>query len=138
MAADRCARAWWANGRGAELYPRRGWEVEAWEALPGVPPRVTYLSKTVALVCCHAQIGAIDENWRSQKCLHQIPRLVDRWCAVLSRICVFENVDHWRRLLLLEKVNDPNEVVEKGKYRIHGSQMPTTAADALTLPNAAR
>ena len=87
---------------------------------------------------CSAQIGAVDEDWRSQKRLYQLSRLINHWCALLPQEGIFEEVEHWRCLLPLEKVDDPNKIVEIGKAWIHRSLMPTSAADILAFPVAAQ
>ena len=85
-----------------------------------------------------AQIGSVDENRRPQKGLNQFSRLSDGWGATLPRVRILQNVDHRRRLLPLEIVDDAHQIVEVSKSGVHSAQLASCPADALALPAAAK
>ena len=83
---------------------------------------------------CPSQICSIHKHWCTNEGLHQISCFLHCIRALLSRVCVLQDVEERCCLLPLEKVDHPHQVVKESEAWIHGALLPSCAADALALP----
>ena len=87
--------------------------------------------------CC-SQVRCVDDHRRSKEGLHQLNGLFDCSCAGLPGKGILQQVDERGRLLPLEEVHNPDQIVEEAEARIHGTPLSASPADTLALPAAAQ
>ena len=81
-----------------------------------------------------AHVCYVEEDWSTQKSLHQVLDLLDCRFASLSGIGVFQNVDQGGNLLPLKKVDDVDHVEKEPEAGVVHSLAVAGSANALTLP----